>query len=73
MLKNLVAMATNRLKYGKFNNICDNSKHTGNIFMNLLKGADGNVEIMHVKLSMTIRSIFRVVLLTQCRRPGPDF
>jgi hypothetical protein len=38
MLKNLVAMATKRLKYGKFNTLIgfsDNAKNTENIFVKL--------------------------------------
>jgi hypothetical protein len=42
------------LKYGKHNNICENSKSTENIFMKLEIWIDGSMEIMHVILSSTL-------------------
>jgi hypothetical protein len=66
MLKNVVTMATNRLKYDKYNNMCDFSKGNVNIFMKVQLWIDGSMEIMHmIILILTIGSILRGVLLAK--------
>jgi hypothetical protein len=57
----------------KYNNICDYSKSTVNIFMKLKFRIDGSMEIMHINLILTKGSILRVFPLAKRLLPRQDF